>query len=350
VRRLVRWVRRLVLMVLLVCIGLGAPVIYVETMCQGTAVATPYDAVIGPDHHRPETRTLMTYPEWHIVHAYEDYAEVLRTGDPHDYGFLRGISGFWGSLCALTSAASIHGVVDGGTKQMVYVIGVSFTAELALKAAYEETIGRIATMLRGRNRTPLDELSATQAAEYANFLQQTPWYKWPFTQDVQDLNTQASDGFRDTERRIALGLEYRAKAAYADVIAQAVAQVGADELTLRMIVNGGDQSTLGAYDGVRIIQERSEGTEIEAPRYRELTHLLVEMANDGWDIVEIAGNDDIMFTALSEDPRVTDALYSRARQGFGGHRHLIRLPVTDLAARLRAMKDSPLRLEHIHDY
>jgi hypothetical protein len=34
-----------------------------------------HDPLVGADWQRPEGRTLMTYPEWHIVHAYEDYAE-----------------------------------------------------------------------------------------------------------------------------------------------------------------------------------------------------------------------------------------------------------------------------------
>lgn len=138
-----RWIKRLGLLAVLLALSLSAPVIYVETMCRGNATPEPYRALIAPAHQRPETRTLMTYPEWYIVHAYEDYAEVLRTGDPHDYAYLRGIGGFWSSLCALNEESSAYGEVDGATKQMVYVIGVSFTAELALKAAYEETLGRV---------------------------------------------------------------------------------------------------------------------------------------------------------------------------------------------------------------
>lgn len=97
---------------------------------------------------------------------------MIRDGDPHDYGFLRGIGGFWSSLCALSQASGAHGGVDGGTKQMVYVIGTSFTLELALKAAYEETLGRVATWIRGPDHAATDVISARQAADYAAFLRQ----------------------------------------------------------------------------------------------------------------------------------------------------------------------------------
>ncbi|MFY1709604.1 hypothetical protein J3365_19255 [Tritonibacter scottomollicae] len=345
-----RWFRRLMVLCLVLVLGLGAPVAYVETMCQGDARPQPYAALIDPAHHRPETRSLMTYPEWYIVHAYEDYAEVLRDGDPHDYSYLRSIGGFWTSLCAITGEASANGEIDRGTKQMVYVIGTSFTAELALKAAYEETLGRLFAWLRGPRPTPLDKLSARQAAEYAAFLQQVPWYKWSFRADAEALRAQSTAALRDTERRLAMGLEYRAKAAYADVIAQAVAQVGQDELTLRMIVPGASPTQFERYDGVTVIKTRPEGVEIQTLRYRALTRLLMRMASDGIDVIEIAGNDDILLTAISDQPSEPGSLLSRQRQGFDDYRHLITLDVTELMQRLRQMEQTSLTLEHIHDY
>ena len=345
-----RWIKRLALLLIVLVISLGAPVVYVETLCRGTGTARPYDALISPAHHRPESRTLLTYPEWHIVHAYESYAKVISHGDPHDFAFLGDIGGFWTSLCALSRIAPEHGGIDGGTKQMVYVIGVSFTAELILKAAYEETLGRFFAILRGPQRAPLDDLSAEQAAAYAAFLQQVPWYKWPFRDDAEALRKLAGGTVRDTERRLALGLEYRAKASYADIIAKAVAQTGADALTLRMLVTGADPLQLSGYEGVRVLQVRPEGIEIETPRYRALTHLLQQMAADQVTLVEVAGNDDILFTALSNRPAEPDALFSFARQGFGDYRHLFLVRVPDLAQRLRDLDSSGLTLEHIHDY
>ena len=345
-----RWLKRLVLLAVVLVIGLMAPVGYNELACIPKAKPQDYAAILPTEHHREEARTLMTYPEWHIVHAYDDYAQVIGAGDPHDFGYLRAIGGFWSSLCALSGATADHGGFAWETKQMVYVIGVSFTAELLAKAAYEETIGRVATWLRGPARAPLDDLSATQARAYAQFLQQVPWYKWDFTGDAGALAAQATTGLRDTERRVALGLEYRAKAAYAQVIAGAVAQVGEDALTLRMIVTDVTVGQLEALDGTRVIAERPEGVEIETPRYRELTRLLVRMAEQGATFVEIAGNDDILFTALSDQPTAPDAIHSFARQGYGDTRHLILVRVADLADRLRGLGQGALTLEHIHDY
>ena len=346
-KRLLKW---LAYGVLLAVVLLAAPVLYVEPACRGEAVADGYQPILPEEHHRSEARTFMTYPEWHIVHAYDDYGRVISVGDPHDFGYLRAIAGYWSSLCALTKTAARHGGVDGGTKQLVYVIGVSFTFELALKAAYEETIGRIATLIRGDVRAPLDELSATQARNYAAFLQQVPWYKWDFKADTVALTAAMTDSLRDRERNMSLGLEYGAKAAYAGVIASAVESTGQDELTLRMIVTGQNSDALDAMPDVQLIAERPSGIEIETPRYRKLTGMMATMADEGVDFVELAGNDDILLTALSDAPSHPDAIHSFARQGYGDYRHLIALKVSDLADTLRQMGGTGLTLEHIHDY
>lgn len=330
-------------------LGLLAPVAYVETMCRGVALSSrPYTPLLTAAHHRPESRTLMTVPEWQIVHAYEDYAKVIATKDPHHFDTLSAIGGYWSSLCSLTEQAANHGGVDGPTKQMVYVIGVSFTAELALKAAYEESFGRLAALIRGAEPAPADKLSATQAADYATFLQQVPWYKWNFSKDAAALKALVPTGLRDRERSFALGLEYGGKAAYAGLIAQAVAATGADELTLQMVV--APNGALGSYDGVKQVQSLPEGVVLETPRYRALTHILQDMAQAGHEFVEIAGNDDILFSVISNAPSHAGAFYSEQRQGFDDYRHLVLTKVSGLAAALRDLGATGAVLEHIHDY
>ncbi len=348
-RLLWRWFRRALLAVLVLVLLLLAPVGYNELACRGSGETLPYEPLIAdPDWQRAEGRTLMTYPEWHIVHAYDDYAAVIRDGDPHEFGYFRAIGGFWGSLCALTQASAEHGGFSGDIKPTIYVIGVSFTFELLLKAAYEETLGRLFAVLRGAERAPLDDLSARQATDYAAFLQQVPWYRWDFASDVTALKQANTSVLRDTERRIALGIEFGAKAIYARAIAAAVASAGFDELRLRVVVSGFPAAKLANIKDVAVIDEIAEGIVIETPRYRELTHLIVDMAEDGANFVEIAGNDDIMLTAISPRGEDHGGLFAFDRQGYGDARHLILLKVTELGDWLRR-SDRP-SLEHIHDY
>lgn len=347
-RALGRIIKRIVQALLILVLVLATPVIYVETMCRGDA--TPDAATPLSGETRPEIRTLLTYPEWHIVHAYDDYAEVIRESDPHDFSYFRAVTGYWSSLCTLAQESAFLGEIDGETRQLVHVIGVSFTFEMMMKAAYEETLGRVATLIRGPDHARLDNLSAQQAASYAAFLQQVPWYRYDFRGDAATLNAAATDAFRDQERAFSLGLEHLARAAYADVIASAVAATGFDDLTLQMVVTGLSPDALTATDGVSVLRETEGGLEVETPRYRELTGILAQWADQGADFLDMAGNDQIMFTAISDAATQTGALENLPRQGYGDTRHLFLVPVRDLAQTLRSLTERGLRLEHIHDY
>ncbi|MEP3333582.1 hypothetical protein [Sedimentitalea sp.] len=267
--------KRVTLLILTLVAVLMLPVGYIELACRPSGETEDYVAILPPEHRRAEGRTLLTYPEWHIVHAYEDYARVIRDGDPHDYSYLSSIAGFWTSLCSLSKASGPHGGFPSASKQTIYTIGVSFTAELLAKAAYEEALGRVATWIRGGPHAPLDDLSAEQATRYSQFLRQKPWYLWDFTGDANALSDGATDAFRDRERLLALGLEYKVKASYANVIAAAVANMEPDALRFRMIVTGLNAEGLGRYRDVEVIAQRDEGIEIDTPRYRALTEVLL---------------------------------------------------------------------------
>lgn len=348
-RFVLRWLARISLLIVLLALALLSPVAYTELACTGETAQDGYQPILtDPEWQRAESRTLMTYPEWHIVHAYDDYAKVIENGDPHDFGYVRAIKGFWSALCPLATQSAQMGGVTGESKMTIYTIGVSFSAELLAKAAYEETIGRLATMLRGSERAPLDDISARQAANYAKFLQQVPWYKWDFSRAIAELRTGATPTLRDRERTIALGFEYAAKAAYARAIEKAVEGIGADRLRIRSVVSGLTTAQLSEFGGIDVVETTERGIVIETERYRAFTVLLDRLARAGADLVEIAGNDTILFSAVSDSQTTPNALYSFRRQGFDDWRHLIVVPVVELANQLRNMGD--LTLEHIHDY
>lgn len=344
-RRLILW---LVIALVAATAALAAPVIWIETRCLPDVTAAP--AALTEDN-RTLSRTLTTYPEWHIVHAYDDYAAVTAHAPPHAFGFARAVRDYWSSLCTLTGATADMGGLDPTTKTTLYVIGVSFTAELAAKAAYEETLGRLFAGLQGTDLSAADRLLARQAADYATFLQQVPWYAWGFDTARAELAALPAATLRDRERQVAVGLEYRAKALYARAIAAAVAATGDDVVRLTLEVTGLPPETLATLPDVQVMGPGAAPgtTRINTPRYRVLTHLLQDMATRGANFSTIAGNDRIMFTALSPTAP-GGALYAAPRQGRDDWRGLYLVPVADLAQRLRDLPGEGITLEHIHDY
>jgi hypothetical protein len=339
-------------------LALAAPVIYVATACKGTPGKQDYQPIITePEFQRQEANSFLTYPEWHIVYAYEGLARALETGDEHSFGYFSSIKGFWSAACALNKVAAAHGGADRNTVRTNYVIGASFTLEMGMKALYEETLGRLFAALRGPAKSPQDVIAAEMASDYAEFLQQTPWYKYPFDQEVANLwNAPMTMPLRGWERRLALGGEWKAKAAYAKMIANAVAATGVAKLEIRSVVSGLSEAQLAAIKDVQVVAAVPQGIVINTPRYQAFTKILEEIAKSGGSVLEIAGNDDVLVTVtLADDADMSalpgaEVLAAINRDGFGGKRALLNVRVSELSKLILALAAGPLRFEHVYDY
>jgi hypothetical protein len=333
------------------------PVAYIEVGCRGQAATQSYQPLItDPAFQRREANSYLTYPEWHIVFAYDGLAQALKTGDEHAFDYVRSISNFWSSACGLTRTASRHGGADFETRSMIHTIGVSFTVEMVAKAAYEETLGRVTAWLRGPRKTPQDVVIAGVAADYAAFLRQTPWYEYPFSRKAHELwAPPAGLSLRGWERRLGIGLEFNAKAVYAKALAGAVAATGQAQLVIRSVVSGVDATVLGRMPGVKVIGRRGDGVEIETPRYDLFTRILAGIARQGGAIREIAGNDEIMVSMTVRDGTSAPVQHGTVilrmkRDGIPGERLLINIRMAELATFLKTYPLGDPGLEHVFDY
>jgi hypothetical protein len=335
--------------------GLLSPAAYVETFCHGEPQAQTFaPMIIDPEQKREEANTYLTYPEWHIVYAYDGLAEALKTGDEHDFDYWASVRDFWKTDCALTRIADAHGGADSATRMTIATIGVSFTLEMGLKAAYEETVGRLAAAWRGSEKTKQDIVARDMAADYAAFLRQVPWYKYPFQKPLDALWAAPVDSLRGWERRLALGIEWKSKIGYADMIAKAVDATGQAKLSIFTVVSGVTPEQLTAIKDVRVVSNGNGRILIETPRYDQFTHILADIAKAGGKIEDIAGNDDIMVTATlptnSENQLPGVEIARLKRTGFGNDRVLLSVKVSDLGGILRQWPIAGPGIEHVFDY
>ncbi|HEU4369076.1 MAG TPA: hypothetical protein VFV05_12715 [Methylomirabilota bacterium] len=360
-----RRARRLAGGLVVLAVVLAAPIVYVESLCTAPPgpPARPRTPLAGePGYARRESDSYLSFPEWHIVYAYEDLAGVLRRGDESAFAYGRQIAGFWRSLCGLTRVASAGGDAGVDTKVMLYTIGWSFTAELALKGAYENTVGRAFEWLRGAAKTAEDEFAARDMQAYATFLRQTPWYEYPFASRVVAFWRETPLGGphlpRKLERRAVFTLEYGARAIYGAVIGYASATaLGAADLQIHTVVVGLDARDLAGEREVELVRELGAGrTLIRTPRYQAYTDLLVRLARRGRDVVEIAGNHRILVTVLAPQGPLpplpgTTELFEMSIQSRPDRRRVgLDVRVAGLAAAIRALESAGVTIEHIYDY
>ena len=353
-----RWFKRLFFLFLIVLLVMATPVASIEYLCRTDAGAPSSAQVITEEKfRRPEANSYLTYPEWHIVYAYEGLAKSLQKGDEHEFGYRQSIAGFWTSFCALNRKASSRGGADFPTRMTLHIIGQSFTFEMAMKAAYEETIGRFFAARRGAEKSAQDVYAAQVATDYAQFLQQKPWYQFDFEKSVDDLwNLPLENFVRGWERRLALGGEWKAKAAYARLIAGSVESTGAAQVRIRTVVAGLDAIQLATMGDVDIVANKPDHVVIDTPRYRAFTRILENILRADGRVLEIAGNRSIMLSVLEPKSRaawpvtVGELIARIPRDSFPQNRLLVAVDLSDLEAFMLNLRVSGRRLEHFYDY
>ena len=88
-------------------------------------------AIADPCYQRAQGDSFLTFPEWYIVHAYNDLPAVTAQSSESDFDYLASIAGFWCEpLRAPRGSASVSGPASADQKATNYIIGFSFTAEM----------------------------------------------------------------------------------------------------------------------------------------------------------------------------------------------------------------------------
>jgi hypothetical protein len=242
---------------------------------------------------------------------------------------------------------------------MLYIIGLSFTAEMAVKGIYERTVGQLTVWLRP-GPTDEDRFALRLADDYARFLQQTPWYEYPFGTEFarfwRETPLSGPGLVRKIERRIGLSLEYGVKAAYAAVLGYAAGLSPAD-LRIRSVVRGLDASDAAAEPRIVVVRDLGQGLAlIETPRYRAFTEILRGLAARGREVVEIAGNRQVLTTVLLPGGMATDfpqgaAIFAFPIQSRPDWRRVgLDTRVPQLSGLIRAVEGRGAVFEHVYDY
>jgi hypothetical protein len=344
---------------------MGVTIGVTETVCRGPAVGSgpaadaEWHSALSPEERRNEVDSYITYPEWAIVYAYDDFAAVTRRGSESDFHYLDSIRSFWTSLCAVKRMAPQHGQVALDYDAMLYNIGPSFTAEMAAKGLYENTIGALTAWIRGSTRTPEDEFALNVADDYAHFLRQTPWFAYPLFDTLKRFWTQVpltgGNPLRKVERRIGLSLEYAFKAIYAKAIG-ALAAFSPAELRIRSAVVDLGAADIAAEPRILLVRKEGNLSVIDTPRYQEFTEILQKLAERGRDVSEIAGNRNVLVTvpspqcapfALDEFPTLF-TVPIQARPGWC--RYALDVGVPRLTLLFRTLAQTKYEVEHVFDY
>ena len=363
-----RLLRILFAVVALLALMIGVPMLYIEGTCRPAsdtaAAASPvseWPAITEPGYRRNADNTFFTFPEWYIVYSFEDFGRFLDRGSESGFGYGPHILGFWRSFCTINRAVPAKADGNFDVKSMIYVIGVSYSAEYVIKGLYENTIGRISEWIRGPAPTPQDTFARAVLQDYAAFLYTVPWYKYPFRDKLGGLlaiSGPTPSRFRSWERDVALGAEYGVKIGYAALIQKALDASGDDEARDIMFVTTPlSPDELAREPRLKPVRLLSPNWQlVQAPRYKAFTEIVQTLLDNGHQVAEIAGNREIFITVIAPaaqklavaDAAEMFALDLDARPGF--HRVGMRARIDRLVQIDRALKAQNAAIEHLYDY
>lgn len=316
-----------------------------------------------PGYKRDEAQTYLTLPEWFLVYSPAEYAQFVRSNPPADFPYFGSVGQFWSYYrSAYTATKDEHGF-NWGYHIMVSVIGSSFTAENVIKGVYENTIGRV-TWATASEATQEDRFAARVAQEYVDFLQATPWYEFPFAARAKQLWIE-TDLFgpgiiRKWERKLALSLEYLSKAQYATLIKLGTkVSYGDADTEMLAVVEGVTAATLKDEPRLKLLRRFDDGAALASfPRYEEFRDVTERLTRKGLRFREIAGNDEILLTAVvpaswrydipAGEVVFTKPILTSPSQSL--QRAAIKVPVASLHGVLGALSAKGFAAEHIYDY
>lgn len=366
---MLKWLRRILsLVAILIALTVLVPLAYIEGTCRpgaspsaSSASAVTLPAIDEAGYRRKLNNTYFTFPEWYIVYSFEDFGRFLDRSSESHFGYLGHIFGFWRSFCTINRAVPATGESLAEVKTMIYVIGVSYSVEYAIKGLYENTIGRAFEWIRGEKRTPQDEFGRAVLQDYAAFLYTIPWYKYPFREKLDGLfaiSSQTPSTLRSFERNFALGAEYFVKIGYASLIQKALDAGGDSEpRDIMFVVATLPPDVLAKEPRIKPIRALTPQWQlVQTPRYKDFTETVRALLDRGIGLAEIAGNHDILITVIAPDTAKLSIngateLFSLELDARPGYRRAgLKARVDRLVDINRELKARGASIEHFYDY
>lgn len=326
---------------------------------QGTVVPD-----IGEKNRRPVEDSYFSYPEWYIVWSYEERAQYLPKNLPSGFPYFASIGQYWKSYCFICGLTQSRHQFNFGDHLSSMVLGGSFALEYAIRGAYEQTIGRLSEWTSSHQLVEEDAYAARVAREYADFVYIRPFYEFHFGHALAQLWKETplwgKHPIRKWERKFILSVDYGIEAIYAHAMLFAShLAYGAESDETYTWIDSTPETLFREFPRIKIVQEAARPSYIVSiPRYQEFTDLAVKLAERDVHFVQIAGNNEIMITAIVPKSWTYDISEGEGSLLFtesvltqpNVKRIALECRVFALQSLLHHLFCAGIKIEHIYDY
>ena len=316
------------------------------------------------NYTRGEEQSFLSLPEWYIVFNGDEYAEFLKSKKPSQFPYIRSISEFWSLKRKIDKIIDDNYKSNWGYSVMLWVIGSSYSIELAIKGIYENTLGRFFESFTS-HRIEADKIYQQAQQNYTDFTHDHPFYEFSYLDEIKNYWKQASwlggDILRKFERRIFFTVEFGFKTIYGALIRFFTRlSYESEPFEIYAVVSdpvGSFKKMAQIESSIKIIATEGEVLLVSMPRYDLFREIIKKYSEEDFKFIEIAGNRKIFITLIVPDAFNSELLSDGVIVGTSNiptdtsqKRLLVSSSVMSLKNLVMAVQKLGFKIEHIFDY
>lgn len=346
-----------------------------KPLSESTQETIAESLALDPDCSRPQIQTYLTAPEWQNVRAAQRYAAFVEHEPAYRYPYFSEIGGFWKvygqSWKAAQKQNSFSEVAFSDYNLMNLFVGTTMTLEYGTKgilgapfALMDKAFNR---NKRPSEKIPSDKERLRSLKEYGNYIENTPFYKYPYFKDIKSywntyLKQNKSLGSRIKGLFVGTGMtiDYTLKGLISAPMSYVYGSEAMKEAETTHLILQDRENMIETMDSnITVLKAWPEHglKHVEIPRYMRFTEIMLKVArNSCITCLSIAGHDKIQIDV--KNPKGSVQSYAGARAIYEipvptDPKHIytaLEVDVDQLCEVIRTLEKDNVEVLFIHDY
>lgn len=331
--------------------------------------------LLEPDYSRPQAQTYLTAAEWQNVRAAQRYAAFVETKPFYHYPYFSEIGGFWKVYGQSWQAAqNQNGFSDVALSEynlMNLFVGSAMTLEYGAKGLIATPFALIDKASNknqsSAEKVPSDQERLRSLKMYGDFIENTPFYKYPYFKDIgsywriyRDQTTSWGSRIKGALSGTGMTIEYTLKGLVSMPMSYFYGSETMKEAgTIHLLVQDQDNAIETIDPNIVVIETYPDHDlkHIEIPRYMRFTEIMLKIAKQSHiTCVNIAGHDKIQIDVKSLNPTLQVSNGARTIYHIPNPTDLkytyvaLEVDVNHLCEVIRVLEKDNAKILFIHDF
>lgn len=331
--------------------------------------------LITPKYNRPQKQTYLTAPEWQNVRASQRYAAFVEKQPAYRYPYFSEVGGFW-KVYALSwnAARKQNGIADVALSDynlMNLFVGTTMSLEYGLKGVFAAPISLVdrafgSASSKGK-AIPTDEERVRSMKEYGIFIENTPFYRYPYFKDIGSYWStywNKNSSLKDRAKGLLVGAGMTVEYTLKGIVSAPMSYIyGSDAIkeaeTTHLLIQDKENRIQSVDHQIVVLGIYPEYAlkHVEIPRYKRFTEIMLKIAQEASvRCINIAGHDKIQVDVKNlrelnaNDPSIRKLYQIPNPTDLESTYLALEVDVKNLCEVIRTLQKDGVEILFIHDY